>query len=84
MLKAKMTSKDGNDCFIFGLSEKNIEKLRQGLPIKIQGKEIGLASDIVIFWGKTEESMYKDFVDLIGPQSSVHISPETGIKHEPV
>jgi hypothetical protein len=62
---------------IFGLSHKNLDKLREGLPIKFNGESAGLASDveIVIFAGESEQAMQREFRDMIGPETDVHIDP---------
>lgn len=49
----------------FGLSQANIKKLKQGLPILVDMKELGFETDhkIFIFYGKTEEDMLTDLKD---------------------
>lgn len=44
----------------FGLSEENINRLKNGQPILVRGVEIGITNDILIFYGKTEEVIMKD------------------------
>lgn len=43
---------------ILGLSDENINRLQNGLPIKFNLKDLGLQDmDVVIFHGKTEFEM---------------------------
>lgn len=43
----------------FGLSNGNLDRLREDRPICVKGEEVGLgAIDVVIFWGETEQAMY--------------------------
>lgn len=62
MIKAKCN--DGT--LIFGLSKENVDRLKQGKPILINLKDIGLEDrQVIIMYGETEEKMYEDLVDLI-------------------
>lgn len=50
----------------FGLSKKNFELLKQGLPIFVEGKRLGANTDFFIFCGDTEDDthkMLKEYVD---------------------
>ena len=53
----------------FGLSERNLELLRQGKPIKVDLGDLGLAGCVVIFYGETEEKMREDLIDMVGPNT---------------
>ena len=67
MVKAKA----GNTIF-FGLSDVNLEKLKEGKPIKFNLNELGLQDiDVVIFHGKTEEEMYQMFKETINPFKTI-------------
>lgn len=47
----------------FGLSDRNVELLREGKPVHIEGVEIGLPHlDLYIFHGATEQAMFDDLV----------------------
>lgn len=62
MIKAKCN--DGT--LIFGLSKENVDRLKQGKPILINLKDMGLEDrQVIILYGETEEKMYEDLVDLI-------------------
>lgn len=55
---------------ILGLSDENMKRLAAGQPIKINLKDLDLPDiEIVIFNGRTEETMYLAMLDLIGPKT---------------
>lgn len=55
-----------------GLEEKNLEKLRDDMPIHIKGEDLGIAFDIVIYYGKGMEDLMEMTKDGIGPDTIVH------------
>lgn len=65
----------------FGLSEKNIELLKEGYPIsiKLSDLKIGLNGEIVIFYGKTEAIMAKELAeqfDMTGTKIHSHLEED--------
>lgn len=51
---------------IFGLSEENIKLLKEGKPIHIDLREIGIANgNITIFYGPTEDIMETQMYSMI-------------------
>ncbi len=78
MIKAKATLKDERPLYLFGLSAKNIEKLREGLAIRIDLKEMGGHGVVMIMFGETEASIAAELSDLIGPETTVRGVAETG------
>lgn len=60
MIKFK-SELNGRPLVGFGLSEKNIERLKEGSPILFDAKELGIDASVTIFYGETEEKMVKDF-----------------------
>lgn len=61
MIKA-IGHKDGHPCMVFGLSEGNLEMLRQGKPIVINLAALGLSGgEVVICYGQTEQDILHDF-----------------------
>jgi hypothetical protein len=43
---------------LLGLSDENLRRLREDMPIAIDGREIGMPDiDVVIFAGRTEDEM---------------------------
>lgn len=65
MLKIKAT----DDLVLFGLSEMNLVKLREGKPIEIDMSELGMSGRVIIFYGGTEGDMRRELADLIGPRT---------------
>jgi hypothetical protein len=61
-----------DNTLIFGLSDMNMKKLKEGKPIKFNLKDLkvtGMDPDklkIAIFNGRTEESMTNQMLDLFG------------------
>jgi len=50
---------------VLGLSELNVQKLKQGLPIAFDGKEVRLPGvRIAIIYGETEHKMERDLINL--------------------
>ena len=58
MIKMILGKADGSKVCVFGLSEWNIRKLKEGDPILFNLSELGLPpQDVAIFYGATEEIM---------------------------
>lgn len=68
MVKAKK-----GKMLVIGLSDKNLEKLKQDMSIKFNLKDIGFSEDIdvLIFNGKDEQKMYEMMKDSIHPYKTV-------------
>jgi len=62
---------------ILGLSHMNLNRLKAGQPIPIDGSSLGLpaGTEILIFAGETERSMQRELHQLIGPETKVSIDP---------
>jgi hypothetical protein len=59
---------------VFGLSHKNLDKLKDGWPIKIDGDELNLPGfKFFIFTGPTEDLMMEEVQDMIGPETEIRI-----------
>lgn len=55
-----------------GLSHENLRRLKNNEPIKFNLEELGLGDvEMIIFSGETEETMYNDLLDLIGPKTKL-------------
>lgn len=65
------------ELLVIGLSHKNLEELKKGRPIICSGSDFGLSGDIeiIIFSGETEQSMVREFAELIGETTHVEIDP---------
>jgi hypothetical protein len=75
MIKATSTGPDGRTLLLIGLSFGNLDRFRAqpgDTFIKIDGSELGLPVDVVIFSGETEAHL----TDLlpVGPETKVNIS----------
>jgi hypothetical protein len=60
MIKATGKGMTGRDTLFIGLSHGNLDKFRDGpldSYILIDGKEMGLSHDVMIFSGRTEAEM---------------------------
>ncbi len=75
MIKAIATGKDGRQVLFLGLSDLNVTRLKEGLPIHMHGEEIGAKMDVVIVYGATEDAIRRELLgDLIGPDTDVRDS----------
>ena len=73
MIKFTATTGDGNRLIGIGLSDGNLERLGKRQPIKIDGESIGIEGlEILIFSGKTEESMASGLAEMITADTVVH------------
>lgn len=76
MVKAKAMGKDGRAMILMGISQNNVDRLREGQPIyfdpaslKIEpGTAIG---GITLFYGKDDGELVRTIHTLIGPQTEV-------------
>lgn len=72
MIKFKAFNERKERFFIgIGLSDENVERLKKQQPMYINGSEIGCEQDILIMYGKTEQSMYNELKHLIGPDTEL-------------
>jgi len=79
MMKAMATGKDGRSILLIGLSFRNLERFRNEAGdtfIKIDGKEMGLPVDIMIFSGETEAHCAEYISGGIGPDTKVNVDPK--------
>ena len=78
MIKATATQPDGRTLLTLGLSFGNLDKFRAepgDTFIKIDGKEMGLPIDIIIFSGETEAHMQTMMAQSITEETIVHVDP---------
>lgn len=61
----KFVAGEGENVFFgFGLSETNLEKLREGKPIVIELSALGpYQGKVAIFWGPTEDEIFRDLME---------------------
>lgn len=77
MIKFLIKRAEGN-VYGLGLSDRNVQLLTQGHPIKIKLRAIGSASDdeVLLFHGTTEEEMRRTLAQFIGPDTVIHGNPQ--------
>jgi hypothetical protein len=78
MIKATATQGD-RTLLMIGLSFGNLDKFRAApgdTYIRIDGKEMGLPVDVLLFSGMTEQEMQAMMARFIGPDTKVHIDPK--------
>ena len=82
MIKFKGINKNTKKHFIgFGLSEENIKRLKENLPIVINGEDINSIYDYVIFYGKTEGDMYQElsnYINIAATMSDINKGDKNG------
>lgn len=62
MVKAKLNNGD----LVFGLSAENVRRLKDGQPISVNLKDMGLEDRrIMITYGETEDDIFKDMLPYI-------------------
>lgn len=76
MIKAILSSDDGSQILLLGLSRLNMDKLLEGLPIAVDIKVNGVHLRIGIVGGETEEAiaaeLMKRFPQLHGRPDLLH------------
>lgn len=69
------TTLNGTPAVGFGLSEANINKLKEGMPILIAPEDmkalIGVECTVVLMYGKNEEELTKMLEPLITPETKI-------------
>jgi hypothetical protein len=70
---------DGRQLLMLGLSFGNLDKLHaepMDCFIRINGREMNLPIDVMIFSGETEAHMAEMMQKSIGPNTIVHVDPK--------
>jgi hypothetical protein len=78
VIKGTAKGADGRDMLMIGLSFGNLDRFRAepgDTFIKIDGKEMGLTFDVLIFSGETEAHLQTMVAGGIGPDTKIHIDP---------
>lgn len=60
MIKAILKMVDGQHIIFLGLEQGNIDLLKQGKPILIELKEMGMSGEILISFGETKQEIMAD------------------------
>lgn len=72
MIKFTATTADNRKLLGIGLSHGNLERLKDNQPIRFKGEDVGLpGQDVLIFAGKTEESMAADMAEYITAETII-------------
>jgi len=79
MIKASATLSDGRHLLVLGLSFRNLDRFRAepgDTFIRIDGEQMGLPVDVLIFSGETEAHLQTHIEALITSSTKVHIDPK--------
>lgn len=71
MIKFKV-SKDGKPLLGLGISAENVKRLIAGQPIIVDGVEMGIEVEVMIFYGETEDDLRKSIQPYISNETEVH------------
>ena len=77
MIKA-MAEGNGRTILVLGLSYGNLKKFHDEpgeTMIRIDGKELGLPIDVLIFSGENDAALGHFMAQFIGPETKLHIDP---------
>ena len=78
MIKATIDAPNGRKLLILGLSFANLDRFRReprDTMIKVDGKELGLDIDVIIFSGETEAHCTEALEETLGAGTRVRVSP---------
>ena len=78
MMKAKATLVGGRPLYMFGLTDLNLQRLREGKPIVVHLEEMGGVGELIITFGQTEDDLAREWADFIGPNTQVDGLKESG------
>jgi len=81
MVKAVATLPDGSTLIVMGISEANVQHLKDGRPIYFNPTALKIAPGttvgaITLFYGRDETEMARMLKALIGPDTEVLIVPK--------
>lgn len=72
MIKLGATTDKGRKLLVLGITEGNVQRLREGKPIHVHGEEMGAPGvEVVIVLGANEEALAEQFAPMIGPETDV-------------
>lgn len=77
MIKASATGPDGRSLLMIGFG--NLDRFRAepgDTFIRIDGREMELPIDVLIFSGETEAHLHTLMAKAIGPLTKIHIDPK--------
>jgi hypothetical protein len=80
MIKGTGKGTTGRDTLFVGLSHGNLDRFRDGpldSYILIEGAQLGMSHDVMIFSGRTEAEMIDLMANSLAPGAKVKISDRT-------
>jgi hypothetical protein len=74
MVKFTAGTENGRTLIGLGLSEGNIQRLKEGKPIHVHLEELNLPykAEVMIWYGADEQALQKEIQEFIGPNTVVH------------
>lgn len=63
MIRAVATKVDGSKLLVLGITKENVERLKQGRPIHVEGAPMGVDTSVVIYYGETARDLIKQLKD---------------------
>jgi hypothetical protein len=82
MIKATAKGPDGRPLLIIGLEFGNLDRFREqpgDTYIRIDGREMGIPMDVMIFSGRTAADCAASLKAGIGPDTKIHRSPKSEV-----
>lgn len=58
-----LADRNGRKLLGLGISQGNVDKLKEGKPILVEGEKLGLPFDVFLFYGETEATMVQSLRD---------------------
>lgn len=72
MIRFRATAEDGSTVIGLGITDGNIDRLRQGRPIWVEGGSVGVPGvKVVIYWGRDEYDATEQVSALLGPDTQI-------------
>lgn len=83
MIRARGEHPDGREFVVLGLSDKNLELLREGKPILVTPESVGRGPawpEIMIMWGRTETELARQLAEVgaLDEDTVIHGMPDMG------
>lgn len=66
MIKAR-----ADNLLVFGISEENVKRLKDDMPIKIDLSEMGMEGLIIIFYKETDQELIDAMQPYLGPDTKL-------------
>lgn len=76
MITFLASGKNNQQTVGIGITAENVERLKAGQPIHLNGANIGINLDILILYGETYEALQRDLSPGIGPNTIIRDNRE--------